>query len=110
MKRFRNLLFYVSTIIGFSALMIFVIKRGELMESVKNVTRVSDPNSASLERFVESLLHNVTYPLAILLLQIMAIIIVARVLGYFFRKIGQPSVIGEIIAGIVLGPSVAGLY
>jgi len=27
-----------------------------------------------------------------------------------FRKIGQPSVIGEIIAGIFLGPSVVGMY
>jgi Kef-type K+ transport system membrane component KefB len=27
-----------------------------------------------------------------------------------FQKIGQPSVIGEIIAGIVLGPSLLGLY
>ncbi|HKO77203.1 MAG TPA: cation:proton antiporter, partial [Flavobacterium sp.] len=30
--------------------------------------------------------------------------------GWVFRKIGQPSVIGEIIAGIVLGPSLLGLY
>jgi Kef-type K+ transport system membrane component KefB len=27
-----------------------------------------------------------------------------------FRKIGQPTVIGEIIAGIVLGPSLVGMY
>jgi Kef-type K+ transport system membrane component KefB len=32
------------------------------------------------------------------------------VIGWIFRKIGQPSVIGEIIAGIVLGPSLLGLY
>jgi Kef-type K+ transport system membrane component KefB len=31
-------------------------------------------------------------------------------LGFWlvFKKIGQPTVIGEIIAGIVLGPSVIG--
>jgi Kef-type K+ transport system membrane component KefB len=27
-----------------------------------------------------------------------------------FQKIGQPTVIGEIIAGIVLGPSLVGMY
>jgi Kef-type K+ transport system membrane component KefB len=27
-----------------------------------------------------------------------------------FKKIGQPTVIGEIIAGIVLGPSLLGMY
>jgi Kef-type K+ transport system membrane component KefB len=41
-----------------------------------------------------------------LLLQIIAILFVARIFGWAFSKIGQPSVIGEIVAGIVLGPSV----
>jgi Kef-type K+ transport system membrane component KefB len=44
----------------------------------------------------------------ILILQLVVIIIVARILGYVFQLIGQPLVIGEIIAGIVLGPSVLG--
>src|SRR5690606_8253880 len=37
-------------------------------------------------------------------------VIIARIFGWFFNKIGQPSVIGEIIAGIVLGPSLFGMY
>jgi Kef-type K+ transport system membrane component KefB len=37
------------------------------------------------------------------------IILVAR-LFLVFKKIGQPTVIGEIIAGIVLGPSLLGMY
>jgi Kef-type K+ transport system membrane component KefB len=44
------------------------------------------------------------------LAQIITIIIVARFFGWIFRKIGQPSVIGEIIAGIFLGPSLLGMY
>ena len=31
-----------------------------------------------------------------------------RLFGWLFQKIGQPTVIGEIVAGIVLGPSVLG--
>ncbi len=50
------------------------------------------------------------HPLSILLLQIMAIIITARVFAFLCRKIGQPSVVGEIAAGIFLGPSFIGLY
>jgi Kef-type K+ transport system membrane component KefB len=42
--------------------------------------------------------------------QIITIIVVARFFGWMFRKIGQPTVIGEIIAGIVLGPSLLGMY
>jgi Kef-type K+ transport system membrane component KefB len=45
-----------------------------------------------------------------LLAQIVMIILTARVFGWFFKKIGQPTVIGEIIAGIVLGPSLVGMY
>ncbi|MNQ25293.1 High-affinity Na(+)/H(+) antiporter NhaS3 [compost metagenome] len=54
--------------------------------------------------------HNFQDPLAILLAQIVTIILVARFFGWVFKKIGQPSVIGEIIAGIVLGPSLLGMY
>jgi len=35
---------------------------------------------------------------------------VARLFGWVCKKIGQPSVIGEIIAGIILGPSLMGTY
>ena len=36
------------------------------------------------------------------------ILITARVLGEIFRKFKQPAVIGEILAGIILGPSLLG--
>lgn len=43
-----------------------------------------------------------------MLLALVVIIISARVLGALFRKINQPQVIGEMIAGILLGPSLLG--
>lgn len=55
------------------------------------------------------LLENVQHPLSILLLQVIVIIIAARMLGYCFQKIGQPPVMGEIVAGILLGPSLLGM-
>jgi Kef-type K+ transport system membrane component KefB len=48
-------------------------------------------------------------PLSILLLQIIVILIASRLISSLFRKIGQPSVIGEMVAGIVLGPSLLGM-
>lgn len=48
-------------------------------------------------------------PLSILLLQILVIVALARLLGALFQRFGQPSVIGEMVAGIVLGPSLLGL-
>jgi len=42
------------------------------------------------------------------LLALIAVIVMARTLGSLFRAFHQPPVIGEIIAGIILGPSVLG--
>jgi len=42
----------------------------------------------------------------ILVIQIAVLLLVARLLGELFVRMGQPSVIGEILAGIVLGPSI----
>jgi Kef-type K+ transport system membrane component KefB/nucleotide-binding universal stress UspA family protein len=47
--------------------------------------------------------------LARVLLAVAVIIVAARALGTFFRLINQPRVIGEIVAGILLGPSLLGL-
>jgi Kef-type K+ transport system membrane component KefB len=43
-----------------------------------------------------------------LLLQLGVILVATRVVGWLFRKIGQPQVIGEMAAGILLGPSLLG--
>jgi Kef-type K+ transport system membrane component KefB len=46
--------------------------------------------------------------LTTLVLQIAVIIVVARAVGILFRQIGQPQVMGEMVAGILLGPSLLG--
>jgi Kef-type K+ transport system membrane component KefB len=46
--------------------------------------------------------------LATLLLQTGIILACIRCVGWVFRKLGQPQVIGEMVAGILLGPSVLG--
>ncbi len=46
--------------------------------------------------------------LFLLVLQIAAILLVARIVGTLFRLIGQPRVVGEMAAGIILGPSLFG--
>ena len=46
--------------------------------------------------------------LALTLAGVAVVLVVARIAGALFRRIGQPAVIGEVIAGIALGPSVLG--
>jgi Kef-type K+ transport system membrane component KefB len=43
-----------------------------------------------------------------LLIAAAVIIVVARLVGAAFRRINQPQVVGEIVAGIMLGPSLLG--
>jgi Kef-type K+ transport system membrane component KefB len=43
-----------------------------------------------------------------LVLQIGVILVVSRTAGMLFKRIGQPQVIGEMVAGILLGPSLLG--
>jgi Kef-type K+ transport system membrane component KefB len=47
-------------------------------------------------------------PAAVLLLQLAVITVAARVFGWLFQRIRQPVVVGEMVAGIVLGPSLLG--
>src|SRR4051812_7496179 len=46
--------------------------------------------------------------LPLLLVQIIVVLLAARLVGWFFRKLGQPQVMGEMVAGILLGPSLLG--
>jgi len=46
--------------------------------------------------------------LGLLLVQIAVVVIAARVVGLLFRRIRQPQVMGEMVAGILLGPSFLG--
>ncbi len=42
------------------------------------------------------------------LLALIVVIVVARAFGALFKRFHQPAVIGEVVAGIVLGPSILG--
>lgn len=52
---------------------------------------------------------NISGPMGLMLLQIIIILIVSKLFGALVAKISQPKVIGEIIAGIILGPSLLGI-
>ncbi|NBX93143.1 MAG: cation:proton antiporter [Proteobacteria bacterium] len=45
-----------------------------------------------------------------ILLALSVVIITAQAMGAFFHLLGQPLVIGEVVGGIVLGPSLLGKY
>jgi Kef-type K+ transport system membrane component KefB len=109
MKKFRNSIFYMAVLAVFSVLIYLALKHGKTLEAGRIIEDKATGNG-QWQDFTDSLFHNLTHPLALLLVQIITIIFVARVFGWVCKKLGQPSVIGEMIAGIVLGPSLVGTY
>jgi len=109
MKNLRNGFFYIGIMGGFSALMYWVVLMGAQLEQGKNIVRPSE-GEAAWDEFKASLSYNLEHPLAILIAQMITIILIARLFGWICKKIGQPSVVGEMIAGIILGPSLVGMY
>lgn len=107
--KYRNIIFYIATIAAFSFLIYIFIIEGQTLEAGENII-IKTNNSSTWDNFLESFKTNLHHPLALLLAQIVTIILVARLFGWICIKIKQPSVIGEMIAGIVLGPSLLGMY
>jgi Kef-type K+ transport system membrane component KefB len=58
--------------------------------------------------FAPSRLSHTPGALLHVLLALAVIIVAARLVGSVFRRFGQPPVIGEVVAGILLGPSLLG--
>jgi Kef-type K+ transport system membrane component KefB len=108
-ENFRKIFFYISIMGGFTLLIFFILDKGLILEEGRNIVSASSREN-DWAQFLDSLIHNFKHPLAILLAQVATIILVARFFGYIFKKVGQPTVVGEIIAGIVLGPSLLASY
>jgi Kef-type K+ transport system membrane component KefB len=102
----------------FAAGILFILARGSSLrpsqvDSPASSVTAATPSSTAVpsatpQTYLSQLMRERS-PLSILLLQIIAIIILARLFAAVFRKIHQPPVMGEMLAGIVLGPSVLGL-
>lgn len=105
MKKYRNRIYLsISTgvFLGILCVLIF-LGQPDLLDTIRQ-------DQSPWKSFVAALEENPGQPLAILLAQVIAIIAVVRLFSWICRKIGQPVVIGEIAAGIILGPTLLGLF
>ena len=104
----RNYVIYLLMILLFAAGMVGLTRLGHGFDSIAPAHTVTDRSPVGL--WYEMMSSNVAHPLSLLLLQVIAILIAVRIFSYLFKYLGQPGVIGEIVAGIVLGPSLLGHF
>lgn len=109
MRKYKNTIFYVVLVGTLLGVMYWVIHLGAQLEAPE-LLRGEKTSQGAWKDFTSTLFHSLQHPLAILLAQIVTIIIAARIMGWICIKIKQPVVIGEMLAGIILGPSLLGLY
>jgi Kef-type K+ transport system membrane component KefB len=111
----KNFLFYVFIISVFGAGILLILHLGSGLQPpvAPEVPASAAPEHPRTQVAAEGplgvLLDHLKEPLSLLLLQVMVIVLAARLLGSAFQRIGQPPVIGEMVAGILLGPSLLGL-
>lgn len=111
-KHLNTWIFYGIMMLLFVVLTYVLFVKAEKfdVDTPETFTAISAQNETSIDLFLSSLSLNMGEPVAMLLLQIIAILFVSRFFGYLFAKMGQPTVIGEILAGIILGPSLLGYF
>ncbi len=109
----KDLLIYGLMLTAFIAGAYYIIefsglRPGFSLPSPVHSSIVSNADTLSSDHIFSEIAHNIRHPLAILILQVILILAVSRTFAFVFTKIGQPPVMGEIIAGITLGPSLLG--
>lgn len=119
----RMVFVYLATLVVFGLGLIGVLRVGATLQTQRPALSATQTEARPLPPAVSSthvpasqgraditgiLQENLRHPLSLLLAQLLTILVATRLLGRLFRKIGQPAVIGEMTAGILLGPSLLG--
>ena len=117
----KNLLRYAAILVFFVAGTVSIIEIGSSLHSDQAVSEEVKPSSSPASNTLpekaevstsggigRELRNNLRHPVSVLLLQVIIVLTAARGVGALLQKAGQPTVIGEMIAGILLGPSLLG--
>ena len=109
-KKGRNYIVYCAMLLIMGGLIYLTLFVGDTIFNTSSALSSVDTSLTPFNLFMSFIEGNLRNPLTILLLQIIVVLVAVRFFGFLFNLIGQPGVIGEIVAGIVLGPSLLGLF
>jgi Kef-type K+ transport system membrane component KefB len=107
----RNSILYVFILTAVSFSILWILHMGAALPAPEGhaAAVVASPTGQSAAAaMLTNIAKNFDTPLSHLLLQLVVIIAAARSMGWVFSLFGQPSVVGEMAMGILLGPSLFG--
>ena len=100
---------YLAYVLGFGLGIYAILNQGQRLEASRATAPIAETEAAAAGIEPPAMEGGPRRaPLPTLLLQLIVIVLAARAFGALFQRFGQPPVIGEIVAGIVLGPSLIG--
>lgn len=102
-KQIRHITFYIFLMSASILLLLGILHLGP--DNTPALTeKVSDLSwTGALQ---SEFIRNINVPIVGLIVQVLVILLFSRICAYLLRMVGQPQVIGEMIAGILLGKSV----
>jgi Kef-type K+ transport system membrane component KefB len=112
----KSVLLYVLTLVLFGLGIVFIMQAGRVLQRPASSVVLS-PAAAAGESLAPNIANsgitlslegNLQDPLSRLFLQLIVILLATRLVGSLFVRIGQPFVVGEMFAGLFLGPSLLG--
>jgi Kef-type K+ transport system membrane component KefB len=109
-KYLKVWIFYILMLSAFVGLTYYLFTQAENFDAGEFFTTHGPESKGFWDSVKTSFWHNMAEPVGMLLLQIIAILVVSRIISWFFVRIGQPTVIAEILSGILLGPSLLGFF
>jgi len=107
----RTVLLYVVALVLFASGVTAVLHFGRGMKPPAGPAEIQEPRAAhppATPSIWSALQENSHDPVSRLLIQFIVVVLATRGVGWLFSRVGQPSVIGEMTAGILLGPSLFG--
>jgi Kef-type K+ transport system membrane component KefB len=99
----RKLVFSYAVLVGLPVLILLGV-----LDAGRNLTVPSAARAMPALRAAASLTPTAAHAVSRLTLQILVVLLVSRAVSWVFKKANQPQVVGEMAAGVALGPSLLG--
>lgn len=110
-KSLRHLLIYITIMVAVMSILTIVMTQGQSLNSEAARGVASEASHPEwLEMLKNEVSRNLALPLTSLLIQLLTILAFSRICGRLASAIGQPKVVGEMVAGILLGKSVLAYF